>query len=293
MFDYKIKKLPKNSVEILVSIPKVTIKEEYQKSFERLQKELQVEGFRKGKVPTNIAKKHLSSQTVYQQVIQHLLPQIYEQVIKTENLTPIANPKIDLVKAKENEDWEIKILIAEKPIIDIKNYKEVVKKAKADFKKDDIWVPGKDAAKSSSSETAENEEKKEEVLNQILSELLKQIKFEIADLIIEEELNKRLSQLVDDVQKIGLTVDNYLKTKNLTLEQLKEKYSEEILNTYKLEFILQAIADLENINIEKEDLDKLFANIKDEKEKEQARQNAYFYASILRKQKTLDLLLNL
>jgi len=47
------------------------------------------------------------------------------------------------------------------------------------------------------------------------------------------------------------------------------------------------------INVEKEDLDKLFANIKDEKEKEQARQNAYFYASILRKQKTLDLLLNL
>jgi trigger factor len=293
MFDYKIKKLPKSSVEILVSIPKETIKEEYQKSFDRLQKELQVEGFRKGKVPTNIAKKHLSSQTVYQQVIQHLLPQIYEQVIKTENLTPIANPKIDLVKAKENEDWEIKILIAEKPIIDIKNYKEVVKKAKADFKKDDIWVPGKDATKSSPSETAENEEKKEKVLNQILSELLKQIKFEIADLIIEEELNKRLSQLVDDVQKIGLTVDNYLKTKNLTLEQLKEKYSEEILNTYKLEFILQAIADLENINVEKEDLDKLFANIKDEKEKEQARQNAYFYASILRKQKTLDLLLNL
>lgn len=290
MFDYKAKKLPKNTVEILVKIPKATITKEYETSFDHLQKELQVEGFRKGKAPKNIAEKHLSRQKVYQQIIHQLLPKVYEELIKKENLTPIVNPKIDLLKAKENEDWEIKFLIAEKPTVDIKNYKEAVKKAKAEAKKNDIWVPGKEGNKPSDSE---GEKEKQKLLNQILGELLKQIQCELADLIIEEELNRRLTQLVDDIQKIGLTVDGYLKSKNLTMDEMKKRYAQEITDTYKLEFILQAIADQENIKVEKEDLDKLFANIKDVKEKEQAMQNAYFYASILRKQKTLDLLLGL
>jgi len=293
MLDYQAKKLPKNTVEILVKIPKATVEEEQKTSFEYLQKELQVEGFRKGKVPKDIAKKHLSNQTIYQQIIRQLLPKIYEELVQKEKLTPIVNPKIDLVKAKENEDWEIKFLIAEKPSVDIKNYKEAVKKAKAEAKKNDIWVPGKDGSKPNSTDTSKNEEKKQKLLNNILAVLLKQTECELADLIIEEELNRKLTQLVDDIQKIGLTVDGYLKSKNLTMDEMKKKYAKEISDTYKLEFILQTIADQENIRVEKEDLDKLFVNIKDPKEKETAMKNAYFYASVLRKQKTLDLLLNL
>jgi len=293
MFDYKTKKLPKNTIEAVVKIPKSLIAEEYKTSFNILQKDLQVEGFRKGKVPKNIAEKHLPTQTVYQELIRQLLPKVYEEILQKEKIQPIVNPKIDLVKAKENEDWEVKFLIAEKPEVDIKNYKETVLKAKSELKKEDIWIPGKDGVKPDSSEASKSEEKKQKILNNILSFLLKETKCEIADVIIEEELNKRLTQLVDDIQKIGLTVDGYLKSKNLTMDEMKKRYAQEITDTYKLEFILQAIADKENIRVEKEDLEKLFASVKDLKEKEQAMQNAYFYASILRKQKTLDLLLGL
>ena len=48
------------------------------------------------------------------------------------------------------------------------------------------------------------------------------------------------------------------------------------------------ISDKEDIKVEKTDLDKLFVNIKDEKERKKAEQNSYYYATILRKQKTLD-----
>jgi len=290
MFDYKTKKLPKNTTEIVVQIPRVEVEKEYNSSFDTLLKDLSVEGFRKGKVPKNIAEKHLSKQAVYQELVRRLLPKVYQELVSKEKLQPIVNPKIDLVKAKENEDWEIKFLVAEKPEVDIKNYKEIVKKVKSEIKKDDIWIPGKDGKEPTE---ADNEAKKQKLLNEILGALLKELKCEIADMVIEEELNNRLSRLVDDIQKIGLTVEAYLKSKNTTMDELKKKYSKEISDTYKLEFILQAIADTENIKVEKEDLNKLFDGVKDEKEKEMAKQNAYFYASVLRKQKTLDLLLNL
>lgn len=287
MYSYKRKSLPKNTVEFDITIPKADIDSESKKAFERLQQELATEGFRKGKVPKNIAEKHISKEMIYQEMIRILLGQVYDEILKKEDVKPIMSPKIELVKAKENEDWEIKITVAEKPTVELGNYKETVKKAKAEGKSADIWTPGKEPPKK------DEEAERQQTLNRVLEALLKNVKFEISDLVIESELENRLSLLMDDIRKIGLTVDSYLKSKNLTIEELKERYRKEIVDTYKLEFILAEIADKEGIKVEQADLDKLFANIKDEKEKEQARQNSYMYATILRKQKALEYITSL
>ncbi len=291
MYTYKRINAPKKTVELTVSIPAKDIEVDRQKAFDRLQKELTVEGFRKGKVPAVIAKKHLSQEAVYKELLNGLLPRLYEEIVKKEQLHPIITPRVELVKAKSGADWEIKFVIAEKPSVDLGNYKETVKKMKADSQKKDIWVPGKGEAPAANdkNETAH----KEKLLNEILAAVLAEVKFEISDIIVEEELNQRLSRLVDDVQKIGLTTDAYLKSKNLTIDDLKKRYKQEIEDTYKLEFALSEIADKEQITVTPEEINKLFVNITDVKEKEMAKQNSYYYASILRKQKTLDFLMTL
>lgn len=288
MYTYKINKLPKNTIEITLNLPTSTITKEKEAAFVRLQAELTVEGFRKGKAPRAIAEKNLNTEAIYQEMMKIILPKIYEEIVKKEKLSPIVNPKIDLTKAKEKEDWEIKITLCEKPVIDLGKYKEAIKEAKAKAKKDDIWVPGQEKQPEK-----KPEENKSKLINEVLSAILKEVKIEIADMLIEEELNHRLARMVDDIQKIGLTVDAYLKSKNLTMDILKTQYKKEIEDTYKIEFILGEIADKEGIKVEKSDLDKLFANIKDEKERKTAETNSYYYASVLRKQKTLDFLTSL
>ncbi|MFZ6034877.1 MAG: trigger factor [Patescibacteria group bacterium] len=285
MYSYKSKKLPKNTVEIIVTVPKEDIAEGKKAAFAKLQANLTVEGFRKGKVPEAIAAKHLKDEQLYQETIQMILPKMYEEILKKDSLKPIVSPKIELVKAKAGEDWEIKLALAEKPEIDLGKYKEAIKEAKNAHKKEDIWVPGKDQKNK-----PDPEMEKSHMINHVLEALLKAAKVEIADMIVEDELNHRLSRMVDDVQKIGLTMEQYLKSKNLTMESVKEQFKREIEDTYKLEFLLSEVADKEGIKVEKEELDKLFANIKDDKEKQMALQNSYYYATILRKQKTIDFL---
>ncbi|MFN4213090.1 MAG: trigger factor [Microgenomates group bacterium] len=290
MYSYKINKLPKKTVEVIVKIAAGDIKREEDIAFEKLLQNLEVAGFRKGKVPKDVAKKNISRQAIYEQIIKKLLPQLYEEIIKKENLKPIISPKIELIKAKEGEDWEIKFTIALKPDFILPDYKNLIKKLKNEQKKTDIWLPGKNQPSSSNDD---KEEGKQKLLNNILEKLLLETKIEIPDLLIEEELNRRLTNLLDDIRKIGLTVEGYLKSKNTTIEQLKQNISKEIEDTYKLEFILGEIADLENIQVDKEDLNKLFANITDNNQRQEAEKNSYFYAAILRKQKTFDFLLNL
>lgn len=289
MFSHQIKKLPKNTVEISVKITKDEVNKEYQKAFESLSRELTVEGFRKGNAPKAIAQKHIKKEDVYQQLLRDLLPRVYDDIVRKEALKPIISPKIELVNSKENEDWQILIKLAEKPLINLGDYKALIKEVKSKNKKEDIWVPGKDKTKNDT-QTKMNKQK---LLNEILTELLKKVKCEISDLIIEAELEQRLSKLLDDIQKIGLTVEAYLKSKGTNIDQLKQQFAREIEDTYKLEFILTEIANEADIKVEQSEIDKLLANLKDEKERELARQNSYFYATILRKQKTLDFLTSL
>lgn len=289
-YTHTTKKLPKSTLEITVDIHWKTIQDSYAFAFDKLHADLTVEGFRKGKAPKTIAEKNIPKDKVYKELLNTLLSKIYQEILQKDSLKPIANPKIDLKKAKENEDWQVVITIAEKPVVELGDYKKLVQDAKADMKKDDIWVPGKDEVVKSPEKA---EEQKQKLLNTTLSSILDNAKCEIPDLLIEEELEGRLTRLVDEVQKVGLTTESYLKSKNTTIEELRAQYKKEIENTYKMEFILAELADREGIKIEQADLDKLFEGITNEKERKMAQANAYFYASILRKQKTLDYLTGL
>lgn len=283
---HKLIKLPKNAFEVAVTIPWSTLQKEYEVAFSKISENLQVEGYRKGKAPKKIAEKHIQKDKVYEEAIQTLIPRLYQEVLTKEDLKPITQPKVELIKAKENEDWEIKITFATKPHISLGDYKEKIKDVS---KKAEIWVPGQDKTKKELSD----EEKKQKKLNDALTVVLKEVVCDVPDLLINAELEHRLSQIVDDVQKIGLTMDAYLKSKGLTMEEMKARYLREIQEMYKLEFVLMEIADKEKIEVKKEDLDKLFATLPNEDERKKAQENSYYYASLIRKQKTLDFLTNL
>ncbi len=295
MVKHELKRLPKSTVELLITLSPDEVSKHYQTSFDTLHQELTIEGFRKGKAPKSIAEKHISKEKVYNHMVPNMLPGIYEAIVKQENLKPIVSPQVELVSAKDNEEWQFRIRVAEKPVIDLKDYKKKIKEVNSATKKTNIWVPGQEGAQSSAAKTPGDDESadKQKNLNEILSTLLRSTSVEVPDLIVQEEMNQRLSRLLDDIQKLGLTADAYLKSKNTTMDELKSRMAKEIEDTYKIEFLLAEIADQENITIDQKEMDSLFATIKDEAERKTAQENAYFYASVLRKQKTLEMLRSL
>lgn len=286
MYTFKRKNLPKQTVELTITIPKEDIESEYKKAFTQLQKDLTVQGFRKGKVPKDIAEKNLPREDVYDKLIRNYMPDVYSEIVKKEDLKPIISPRVELTKAKDGEDWEVKITTAESPKVTLGKYKEKVKAAKKEVKKSDIWVPGKDKEPTKE----DTEKQKQAEFQAALDAIMKEATVEISDLILEEELQKRLARLLDEMQKVGLTMDSYLQSRNLNKEQLQEQIKKEIEDSYKIEFILQEIADAEDIKIEQAELEKLFSNVKTDEERKAIEQNAYYYAALLRKQKTLDYL---
>ena len=272
-------------------MPWAMIEKETEKAFQTLAEMLEVEGYRKGKAPKELAKKQIKKEAIYQQIIRTLFPDIYAEIIKKEELKPVISPRVDLKQAKENEDWELVFTLAEKPSVKLGDYKKTLADIKVKRGKADIWVPGTEAKPVD--DDKEKARKQQELLNEMLTALLQLSTVEISEFILEEELNSRLSRLVDDIQKLGMNTETYLQSKNITMEQLREQFLKEIVETHSLEFALNEIAEKENISVENDELEKLFVSIKDNKERVAAMQNAYYYAALLRKQKTLDFLLGL
>lgn len=290
MKTYTKKDLGKGTIELLITLDKDAIKKEFDVTFDKALTEVEVEGFRKGKAPKDMASKLVDREKVYEKVIGELIPVAYEEVLKKESLTPATQPHVELVNGKEGEDWVIKITLALRPVVTLGDYKKIVKDVKGDMKKDEIWVPGKEVKPEDKNKSEENKRK---MLNAILDKLAHDSTVEMSDLIMKDEVNRRLTQLLDDVKQIGMTVEEYARSKNTTLEAMKAQFEHEIEDMYKIELGLEKISDEAKITVEESDLAAMLGNITDPKAKEQAQKNAYFYATVIKRQKTLDHLLSL
>lgn len=276
------------TVQITITVPQDTVEEKKEEAFQHLVENLQVPGFRKGKAPKDVAEKHIDSQKLYDHMLQHLLPEIYADSVTKYDLHPILAPRFELVSIDENSDWQIRVITCELPEVSLGNYKEEIKAA---GKIKDIWVPGKDSKEDKDKKEVSREEKEQEVLKT----LVEKTEIKVPQPLVEEEVNHRLAQLVDQVQKLGLTVEQYLASTGKTVDQVKGEFASLAEAGLKLELALNKIAEEEKIDISDEEVNQLIEATGDEKTKEALSQPSQkrLIKSTLRRRRALDTLVSL
>lgn len=278
-----LERLPNGTITLTITIPWAKVAETKESVITELTRELEIPGFRKGKVPRDVAQKKLDSGKVYEDVIQKLLPQAYSDAVREHSLHPIILPKIEMVEAKEEKDWILRALTTEKPEVILGDYKKAIREAKS-AKQNKIWKPG---------EEMKDEKAKQMTLGELLDALLTVIACQIPDILIENEVNRSLSDLIDQTKKLGLTVDQYLASTGRTAETIRKEYAESARRTLTLEFALEAIADQENLFVSDSDIEAAIKAAKTDDERAALTKERYYLASILRRQKTLDFLASL
>jgi len=271
-----IKKQPDNTIELTVIIPAEEIKAVRNEIIEAFGKETEIPGFRKGMAPKDVLEKQIDPDRVREEILKKLLPKTYVEAVKEHGIKPIINPKIHVNKLDQDKDWEYTALICEAPTISLDGYKEKIKSLTVKSK---IIVPGTQPQPVNFDEVAKL--------------ILETASMEIPHILVEEEVDRLLSQTLDEVKKLGLTLDQYLASTKRTVEDLRLEYAQKAANDLKLEFALQKIAEEENINIEEKEIDEAIAKAQSEAEKQNLQANRHLLSVILRQQKTLDFLRNL
>jgi len=280
----KIKRGDKKAIELELLIPKKDIKDTYDKVLSQVVKNAEVKGFRKGKAPKDVVEKNVDKGKLYEQVLSQLLPKYYSEAVSEHKISPVVSPRITPILMEEGKDWSFKAETCEQPEVDLGDYKDKVKKEGA---VDTIWVPGKDKGKKEEENKEVDDAKK---VNKAIEILLKEARVELADILVEDEVKRRLSQTLDEVKKLGLSLDEYLRSSGKTIEQLKDEQKEKAEETLRLEFILNKIAEDEKIKVEEKDIDEAINKAPSTQERERLEQNKYVLAMLLRRQKVLEFL---
>lgn len=284
----KLTWLPKRTFTLEFSLPWLTVKKTYEAVLNDFAKEVTLKGFRKGKAPKNLVEKNLDKSKIYEEAIRRLLPLTYELAVKQHHLLPIVSPKIEVISIKEGEDWQFKATACEKPEIRLGNYQNLVR---GELAKEKIWTPEKGKAEKAKSDQLSSEKK----ISLATKTLLKNIIVEISDILIDNEVNRMLAQLLNEVNSLGMTINQYLQARSQTIEKIRTDFKNQAEETLKLEFILYEIIKDQKIKATPDEIEKMIQAIPDEKirQKFNEPQEKIYISSVIAKRKAIDYLISL
>ncbi len=121
----KFKKISDSRVEITVTLDKDDLKQAKQKATEKLAKEVKVEGFRKGKVPVEVAKKFIPENDLNAETIDLAVRTTVIEAFQKEKKSPLILPSINVTKFVPDEMAEYTATADIIPEVKLGDYKKL------------------------------------------------------------------------------------------------------------------------------------------------------------------------
>jgi len=120
-----------NEAIIKLGLQAADVNKGFNKAVAKINKQVNIPGFRKGKAPRNILENHVGKEAVKQEAFEILANECYNKALVDEKLIPVSDPKISESKFEENEDMELTLTVTLKPEPELGDYKGLSVEKKA------------------------------------------------------------------------------------------------------------------------------------------------------------------
>src|SRR6266404_2706622 len=104
-----IKKLPKSEVEIEGELESEIFEGYFTQALKKLGENLEVDGFRKGKVPESVVLQNIPEIRVLEMMAELTLNDNYPKILEQEKIDAISRPEISITKLARNNPLGFKI----------------------------------------------------------------------------------------------------------------------------------------------------------------------------------------
>ncbi len=127
---------PGSTVEIKVSLDWNHVAPFQEVAFKKLAEHLTLDGFRKGQIPPEIARKHIPEELVLGEAAELAVNDIYPRLITEAGIDPIGKPVVAITKLVKDNPLEYTITTAVVPAITLPDYKAIAKGVALDTPKE-------------------------------------------------------------------------------------------------------------------------------------------------------------
>jgi trigger factor len=119
----KWEKLEGNRGVLTVEVSADQVKKGLDAAFQKVVKQVNVPGFRKGKMPRALFEQRFGVESLYQDAIDILLPEAYGNAIDETGIEPIDRPEIDVEQMEKGKEFIFKATVQVKPEVKLGEYK--------------------------------------------------------------------------------------------------------------------------------------------------------------------------
>ncbi len=117
-----VETLSPTRAKLTVEVPFEELKPSLDAAYQQIAKQINVPGFRRGKVPPLMIDRHVGRGAVLDQAINEVVPQKYVEALQENSLVPLAQPEIEVTRFEDNETLEFTAEVDIKPEITVPDY---------------------------------------------------------------------------------------------------------------------------------------------------------------------------
>jgi trigger factor len=99
----EIETLSPTRIKLSVEIPFEELQPSLDEALTRIGKEINIPGFRKGKVPARVVEQRVGRGAVLEEAVNNAVPKAYDEIVVENELRPIGQPKIDVTQIADGE----------------------------------------------------------------------------------------------------------------------------------------------------------------------------------------------
>ena len=109
-------------VRLTVEVPFEELKPSLDAAYKKINQQVTVPGFRKGKVPARIIDQRFGRGAVLEEAVNEALPKFYTEAVKEGDLNPLGQPEVDITELKDNEVLSFTAEVDVRPSLEIPDY---------------------------------------------------------------------------------------------------------------------------------------------------------------------------
>jgi FKBP-type peptidyl-prolyl cis-trans isomerase (trigger factor) len=133
MANYKItqeEKLEKSQIKLTVELSDETVAHYEEKALSDIGKDVKMDGFREGKVPTDMLKEKVGELAIKEQATRYAIQDVLFPIIQEKDLKPITEPAITISKIAVGEPAEFVVVLTLVPEVTLADYKKIATQVK-------------------------------------------------------------------------------------------------------------------------------------------------------------------
>jgi trigger factor len=112
-----VETLSPTRAKLTVEVPFEELKPSLDAAYKKIAQQINVPGFRKGKVPPMVIDRQIGRGPILDEAINDALPKLYVQALQENSIEPLAQPDIDITKFEDNETLEFTAEVDVRPEI--------------------------------------------------------------------------------------------------------------------------------------------------------------------------------